>query len=353
VDAVATLSDDFASRTFSMTARITPVSFLNRDGLQLFGMLHQPAQPRADGTAILLLSPGVKMRVAPHRLYTKLADRFVALGYPVLRFDFHALGDAGGSAPEALLADFYQATQLGRYVGDTVTAMNWMQREYGTKRFIAAGLCGGALTGLLTAAQDPRIVALLGLSIPVILDGSNVDASKFMTDWQLHGNRARYLRKLRLWDPTVWRSWVRLASGRSHYSLILRAVTRPFVARLERANPPAAVTSTAPADNTNPLFAPALLGMLRDRQVLLIFGATDRLLAEFEVKFRQRHATAFAQASANCQIHVTPAGNHIFSFGEWQRDMLDRCCEWLQQNPATPVPAGVDDSALAMASHRS
>lgn len=332
-----------------MTARITPVSFLNHDGVQLIGMLHQPAQPRTDGTAILLLSPGVKMRVAPHRLYNKMADRFVALGYPVLRFDFHALGDAGGTASEARLADFYQATQLGRYIGDTVAAMDWMQREHGTTRFIAAGLCGGALTGLLTAAQDPRIVSLLGLSIPVILDGSNIDASKFMTEWQLQANRTRYLRKLRLWDPTVWRSWIRLVSGKSHFSLIMRALSRPFVARMARVTPPAASAQAAPADNTNPLFAPALLGMLRARQVLLVFGATDRLFAEFEVKFRQRHATAFAQASANCQIHVTPAGNHIFSFAEWQRDMLDRCCEWLERKPATPASTGAHHSELSMA----
>ncbi len=134
---------------------VTPITFSNQDGLRLFGMLHQPAVPREGAETVLILSPGVKMRVAPHRLYNKLAERFVAMGYPVLRFDFHGLGDSEGAAPEALLADFYGATQLGRYVGDTVAAMDWMQRTYGTRRFIAAGLCGGALTGLLTAARRP------------------------------------------------------------------------------------------------------------------------------------------------------------------------------------------------------
>ena len=83
--------------------------------------------------------------------------------------------------PRRCLSDFYGATQLGRYVGDTLAAMDWMQRTYGTTSFIAAGLCGGALTGLLTAARDPRIVGLVGLSIPVILDGSDRDASRYMT----------------------------------------------------------------------------------------------------------------------------------------------------------------------------
>jgi uncharacterized protein len=332
-----------------MNAHIIPVSFPNQDGIQLMGMLHRPARPRGDGTAILLLSPGVKMRVAPHRLYNKMADRFVALGYPVLRFDFHALGDAGGTAPEALLADFYQATQLGRYVGDTVAAMDWMQREHGIGRFVAAGLCGGALTGLLTAERDQRIASLLSLSIPVILDGSNIDASKFMTDTQLRGTRQRYLRALRLWEPTAWRSWLRFFSGPSHYSLITKIVTKPFVAK---ARPAASAASAAPqpADNTNPLFARALLGMLTSRRVLLVFAEADRLLAEFNDKFQQRHAEAFARVGDRCQIHVTPAANHIFSFAEWQRDMLECCCTWLEAGgtpQAAPSGAAARSGALA------
>ena len=82
---------------------VTPITFDNLDGLRLFGILHQPAVPREGAETILILSPGVKMRVAPHGLYNKLAARFVAMGYPVLRFDFHGLGDSEGGAPEALL----------------------------------------------------------------------------------------------------------------------------------------------------------------------------------------------------------------------------------------------------------
>jgi uncharacterized protein len=335
-------------------ARLVPVSFPNQHGLSLVGMLHVPIRRRDDRTAILLLSPGVKMRVAPHRLYQKMATRFAALGYPVLRFDFHALGDAGGTAPEALLADFYQATQLGRYVGDTIAAMDWFQREHGISRFIVAGLCGGALTGLLTAQRDQRITSLLALSIPVTLDGSAIDGSKFLTDTQLEHKRQRYFRKLRVWDPAVWRSWARFLSGQAHYSLITRALMKPLVATLKPAvaTPPApALDGAAPSDNTNPLFAPALLGMLRARRVLLVFAETDRLLAEFHGKFMQRHTAAFAGVAANCDIHVTPAANHIFSFAEWQQDMLDRCCTWLEAGSAPSAAAGHIARADSLAGH--
>ena len=71
-----------------MTSEVFPVTFQNRDGHRLFGMVHRPVKSCASGAAIILLSPGVKMRVAPHRLYLNMADRFVLLGYTVLRFDF-------------------------------------------------------------------------------------------------------------------------------------------------------------------------------------------------------------------------------------------------------------------------
>lgn len=313
-----------------------PVSFVNKAGLRLFGILHQPAKPRVSDTAILLLSPGVKMRVAPHRLYNKMAERFVALGYPVLRFDFHGLGDSEGAAPEALLADLYGATQVGRYVDDTVAAMDWMENTYGVKHFIASGLCGGALTGMLTAQRDARISSLLALSIPAILDGANIDASKYMTDTQLKGNRLRYLGKLRLWDPAVWKSWVRFFSFKSHYSLIVKAMLRPVLKRLAPAPAPAP-RAAAPEvkDNTNPHFAPALLRMLESaRPVLLIFGETDRLLWDFQDKFQQRHAGRLEPHARHFEMHVTKQANHIFSFAEWQLDMLAHACAWLERLPA-------------------
>lgn len=308
---------------------VTPVTFSNQEGLRLFGMLHQPAITREGAETVLILSPGVKMRVAPHRLYNKLAERFVAMGYPVLRFDFHGLGDSEGDAPEALLADFYGATQLGRYVSDTVAAMDWMRRTYGTTRFIAAGLCGGALTGLLTAARDPRIVALFGISIPVILDGSERDAGKYMTTAQLKDTRSGYLRKLSIAE---WRSWVRLLTFRSDYRMIARAIWKPIQARIRRRAPaPPPAVEGAPADNTNPLFAPAFSQMVRtSRPVLLVFGESDRLFWEFEDKFMRRHRASLEPYSAWYQVHVTPQANHIFSASQWQDEMFARCSDWLE-----------------------
>ncbi|MEO5823714.1 MAG: CocE/NonD family hydrolase [Vicinamibacteraceae bacterium] len=325
-----------------MSASVVAATFPNRDGHRLFGILHQPAVPREPGVAILMLSPGVKMRVAPHRLYNKMAARFVALGYPVLRFDFNGLGDSEGEITDAHLADFYGSVQVGRYIADTVAAMDWMQQTHGCSRFIAAGLCGGAITGLLTADRDPRIISLVGLGIPVILDGTQIDFSKYMTDQQLAGTRDRYLRKFRLWEPAVWKSWMRFLSGQSHYSLITRSITKPFAKRLRAAAPAgAAAVSAAPAepDNTNPHFAPAFRRMLASsRRMFLAFGEADRLQYEFDVKFVQRHRAALDAYPRGYDTHLTPNANHIYSLTPWQTDVFDRCCQWLEAEAATREP---------------
>jgi uncharacterized protein len=314
-------------------ASVTPVTFRNQDGLRLFGMLHQPAAPREGAETVLILSPGVKMRVAPHRLYNKLAERFVAMGHSVLRFDFHGLGDSEGEAPEALLADFYGATQLGRYVGDTIAAMDWMQRTHGTRRFIAAGLCGGALTGLLTAAQDARIVALCAISIPVILDGSDRDPARYMTAAQLTATRSGYLRKLRVAE---WRSWVRLLTFRSDFRMIARALVKPIQARIRRSqSTPENARAAVQPDNTNPLFAPAFHRMVASsRPILFVFAESDRLFWEFEDKFVQRQGRSLEPFSQWYRVHVTPQANHIFSSAEWQEDLFRQCCGWLEERSA-------------------
>lgn len=321
----------------------TAIRFANRDGVCLFGIVEEPVDVPVRDEAILLLSPGVKMRVAPHRLYNKLAARFTAMGFRVLRFDFHGLGDAEGEAGESLLADLYGATQLGRYVPDTIAAMDWMERTYGTKRFIAAGLCGGAITGMLAAEVDSRIRGLVALSIPAILDSSTIDAAAFMTDAQLTQLRSGYLERLRLTDTRVWQSWFRFLTFQSDYRQIARSVLKPLLARVRTAPPERPEPAARPADNTNPMFAPAFLAMVRtSRPILLLFAETDRLYAEFEAKFMAVHGGSLEAHRRMFDVHVVAKANHIFSFAEWQQEALDLCSRWLAERLANgrrePVP---------------
>jgi uncharacterized protein len=325
-----------------MTSSARPVTFTNRQGHVLAGILHEPSPARHD-CAIILLAAGVKARVGPHGLYPQLARAFLEHGFPVLRFDFWGLGDSEGTASERLLADLYGSVSCGRYVDDTKTAVAWTCETLGVSKVILAGLCGGAITGLLAGAGDPRVAGLLGLGLPISVDGSNVDKVKYMSIGQLEGIRSKYVRKLMDFE-----SWKRLLTMKTDFRLLLRALTAPLKRR--PASKPVAATE-APDDNTNPYFRPSLLKMIDAKQpVLLIFSESDRLYWEFRERFVDRYQFDVAAHPDVLEVAIVKNANHIFTFKEWQLDMLGRAAAWLQER--FPSPTHVSHAASHLVSRR-
>ena len=318
-----------------MMRRVSVVSFANRQGLALSGILHAPDPAAARGVCVLLLSPGVKGRVGPHRLYLKIAARLVPRGFHVLRFDYHGLGDSAGLLEEKQLPAMYNTIQSGRYVDDTRAGMDWMEKTHGVRTFVGSGLCGGSISGLLTAAVDTRIRSMLCLGIPTAFEGAEEHWGRYLTRGQLDQLRAGYLQ--RLMEPS---SWARFFSGKSSYGVIWKSFRR-LMAR-QPAPPPAPpaaapVSATAaasaaspPADNTNPKFGPAFLSVLESgRPALLVFSGADRLLAEFQEKFAERHPRELARLKDRYQIHTIDGANHVLSETSWVDEFLDVSCRWL------------------------
>lgn len=304
------------------------VTFPNRQGLEMFGVLHVPASGAKTDLAVILLSPGVKMRVGPQRLYCTMTERLLDLGLPVLRFDFHGLGDSAGEVTEELLKDVYNHIEVGRFVDDTIDSMDWMAKTHGTRRFVLSGLCGGAITGLLTARHDDRVAGLLALAITPVLASSSAHPALYMTSGQLADMRRTYLDKLL--SP---QAWLRLLSFKSDYRVMWRALMQPFRAAPNSAMPPAVPTAPpAEQDNANPLFPPAFFDMMTSRRpILLLFGGSDRLLWEFEEKFVARHQARLAEAPQCYEVYTIAHANHVLSFEPWQQEMLNASTAWLRR----------------------
>lgn len=323
--------------------RSIPVTFTNRKGLKLFGILEMPDSPSVGDLAVLLLSPGVKMRVGPQCLYRNMAAEFLQLGLPVLRFDCYGLGDSEGTLSEELLRDVYNHIEVGRFVDDTVDAMDWMQRDHGIRRFILSGLCGGAITGLLAGERDRRVVGLLGIGLTAVLASRAADASRYMTAGQLEDARQMYTR--RLLSP---QAWYRLLTFKADYRLIGRLVGQAFRRRGPSTEQKPAAAPPAD-DNANPRFPPAFFAMASTgRPMLLIFGGSDRLQWEFEEKFVARHRDRLASLPPIWDVHIVPQANHVLSTREWQRDMLDVSRTWLQRHFApslAPRSSGLASAA--------
>lgn len=326
----------------SNTRRI-PVTFKNRSGLTLFGVLHQP-EPASPGLAVILLSPGVKMRVGPERLYVRLADFLASLGLPVLRFDCYGLGDSEGTLTETQLRDVYGNIEVGRFVNDTIDAMDWMQRRGGPSRFILSGLCGGAITGLLAGARDARVAGLLALGITPLLASRSADPVRYMTAGQLDMVGRTYLEKVLRPE-----AWLRFLSFRTDYRLLWRSVSQSlFKSKRPSPAPPANVV---PADdNASPLFPSAFFEMTTTgRPMLLVFGGSDRLGWEFDEKFVKRHQARLAAVADRYQVHTIPHANHVLSFGEWQDEMVEVSADWLRQHFAADLLADCATSPVGMA----
>jgi pimeloyl-ACP methyl ester carboxylesterase len=301
--------------------RASCVSFPNRQGVQLAGMLDEPDPSAARNVCVLLLSPGIKGRVGPHRLYLKIAARLVLMGFHVLRFDYHGLGDSEGTLSEIALVDVYNSIQGGRYVEDTRAAMDWLQNSRGIDRFVASGLCGGSISGLLTAQLDPRIRSVLGLGMPVALEGNPEDWGRHLTGGQLKTLRRGYLRKVVRLD-----AWGRFVTGRSSYNVIRRSLLRSL--RQTNVTEPG-----ASIDNTNPRFAPAFLSVLASgRPIILIFSGADRLGWEFQEKFVERHLKQLHGLRSPFKVHTIENANHVLSDPNWIDQLLTVSTQWLDTN---------------------
>jgi pimeloyl-ACP methyl ester carboxylesterase len=298
------------------------VSFPNRQGIRLAGMLHEPDPSCARNVCVLLLSPGIKGRVGPHRLYLKIAARLVPMGFHVLRFDFHGLGDSEGHLSERVLADVYNGIQSGRYVQDTMAAMDWLEKIRGINRFVASGLCGGSITGLLTAESDSRIRSVLALGMPVVLDGDPQQQERYITKGQMGQLRQGYIRKL--FRPAAW---TRFLTGRSSYNVIWRSFKRKAQTTGDGAG------STATYDNTNPRFAPAFFSLVGSgRPIKLIFSGADRLGWEFQEKFVERNVRRLEAFRLLVEVNTIENANHVFSDPGWIDQMLGISARWLDAN---------------------
>ena len=73
-----------------------PVTFKNRNGSRLFGMLYSPDRPVEQRVGVLISVNAVKYRIGTFRLHVLLARKFCELGFFVLTFDPEGIGDSEG-----------------------------------------------------------------------------------------------------------------------------------------------------------------------------------------------------------------------------------------------------------------
>jgi dienelactone hydrolase len=177
----------------------------------LVGILTDPAinNGRSLGPAVILLNPGIVHRVAPGRIYVKIARALATAGFVVLRFDFSGIGDSG------VRRDHLPFEKSA--VQEAQEAMAWLNAARGIRHFILLGGCSGARIALETAGCDIRVVGAVLLNFPL---GEDEEGNE---DTDRENRRAgHYYWNFALFDP---KSWGKLLTGKTNYRNLIRLLT--------------------------------------------------------------------------------------------------------------------------------
>jgi alpha-beta hydrolase superfamily lysophospholipase len=265
-----------------------PLYFSSGDH-QLFAWLHLPVARHSAEIGLVICKPFGYEAICAHRSMRVLAESAVALGIPVLRFDYLGSGDA---ADGDAVAD-----QIDPWLRDVTAAVDELRRRTGVRRVCLVGLRLGALLAAAAVARGAQADALI-LVAPV-LDGR------------------RYLRELRTTalagaGAASANRGDRLAAGQGALEVSGYVLSAATLARLAELN------VAAPAQ------APAPEVLVLDREDLPSAREWSATLVGLGARVRYVVLPGFVK------MVMTPP-----QYAEVSRPMLDAVRDWLQQLAAT------------------
>lgn len=161
------------------------------DQQNLVGWYSTPFSGLKSDVAVVMLTPGMLSHVGPMRLHVQLARGLERIGIASFRFDLSGIGE---SLPVGA-----SGCSLERAGKEICQALDFLEKQYGLKKFALFGLCSGADDALAASLQETRIV---GLSL---MDGCGFRTNRFY----LNHIRQKYLPKI-----LSYKKWRELLSNR-------------------------------------------------------------------------------------------------------------------------------------------
>lgn len=324
------------------------VRFENPAGLALQGILHRPERADANTPAVVWLSAGQKVRQGAWRMNVVMARRLAAQGIPVLRFDYHGMGDSEGERHHGqFVMDFYGFVQTGGFRDDVVAAVEFLLREVGARPVVLAGLCGGAASALFAGPQlGRRVAGHVLVDLPVTISSSarqrylEAHPEALVRARPAEADTVLALYAKKLLDVDAWR---RLARGESTPKLLLEALrvkarlrvdpwvphlpdaARALVDRALGAAPVAPVDGdpdeTARGEVRNELVGPAFRAVLAAGQRVR-FVNSSTYDPVFQTYFAAHELPASGALPPGVERAVVPDSNHIFSLEHAQQQLF-------------------------------
>jgi pimeloyl-ACP methyl ester carboxylesterase len=286
--------------------------------------------------AVLFVHSGARGRLGSTFQYPLAARALAARGIPCMRWDPNGMGDSEGLIEDMKMLDFFGSIQVGRFVGDTLRAIDELDRQVKPKKLVLWGLCGGGITSLLAAPRAGRRVdGLVLLSTPVLLDSAQQSpldrisaehATSYL--WSLYAKK--------VFSLEAWRRLLSMQSDigtmKTYGAAALKGFARKARDKIaERFRPRVGHEPEHPRNpRANPHYFEAMQAMLsRKTKMLMLYGETDALRYDFWNEFYEPVLKKNDAHAELCQVHLIPGCNHLFTLREWQRQALDLVVKWL------------------------
>lgn len=304
----------------------------NQSGENLVGILHRPLQAAAGErrVGVNLLNPGLRNRVAPNRLYVKLARALASEGNAVLRMDPAGIGDSEGSIPEHPVMELWGDIQQGKFINDVLCMNTYMIEQCGIEDLFLAGSCGGAITALLSAEKDSRIKGLILIDVPVTLASvktAKIDHLSIIATNKEYRDRlaANYLKSML--RPSKWLRFLMLRADFRAIGKMLTLRMKDFAGKTLSLN---GNDEPFHLPNMNPQFLVAFARIMKTKKkILFVCAEKDTDTKLFYRGFWSIYVEPSRQFKNLCMLSEIKDANHIYTLSRSQRNLIEKVTEWM------------------------
>jgi alpha/beta superfamily hydrolase len=308
------------------------VEFRNSKKEKLFGVVTTPTKNK-NGKKIGFLFPngGLMSREGHNRLHTRVARFMGERGYYCLRFSPHGLGNSEGEIEESPLPDLFGKIQRGLFIDDIKHAIFFFRNTYNIETLILLGVCGGAISVLLTINLDKDIDGIVLASVPIMLDSMGID----YIDRKLTREGAKRMAEVYLKKTKNFKSLWRFITFQSDYKVIKNIMVKNIKNYLPKFNfsniKSDAIQSGKP--EINDLFFSSCKECFKNKSKLLfIFGENDHFKNEFEESKEVEVLLNKYIIDDDYDMKVVKKANHMYTWLEFQEEIMNFTLHWTEKH---------------------
>jgi hypothetical protein len=299
------------------------ISFSSLRGDTLRGIMSSPEGHAFNGSKHLVIFPncGLVGCEGDYRSYVSITRRFTRAGYFVMRFSPTGFGYSDGEIPDCRTKTLFNQLENGMVVRDIKAAVKFATSIDTFASITLSGICGGAISSFLAAAELREVDYVVPMSIPVILDRDDLDYNA-----RLPADEAKLKLKLYYDKVITPKAWARLFLGKSDIQAIKAALFALFQKKTSYMSEDPENSKFTP----NPLFFDAAEKLFKARKkVLFVFGDTDGFWWEFQNLFLKKHYNGIEHAPFD--LYLAPRANHMLNFPEMQHQVSEAILTWMSK----------------------